>query len=45
VKAWRVDHTSEFESVFKAALATNGPTLIDVRTDPFALVPIPWQKP
>jgi acetolactate synthase-1/2/3 large subunit len=43
VKSWRVDHASEFESAFKSALATNSPTLIDIRTDPSALVPIPWQ--
>jgi acetolactate synthase I/II/III large subunit len=45
VKAWRIDHAAEFESAFKAALETKSPTLIDVRTDPSALVPIAWEKP
>ncbi|PMS15453.1 acetolactate synthase [Trinickia dabaoshanensis] len=45
VKAYRVERASEFTSAFNAALAAQRPALIDVRTDPSALVPIPWTKP
>lgn len=45
VKAYRVERASDFRSAFKDALAAGRPALIDVYTDPSAVVPIPWEKP
>ncbi|MFN7040176.1 MAG: thiamine pyrophosphate-binding protein [Acidovorax temperans] len=42
VKSYRVDSASDFEPAFKDALAAGRPALIDVFTDPAAMVPIPW---
>ncbi|TKJ80317.1 acetolactate synthase [Pseudomonas sp. CFBP13509] len=44
VKAYRVEKTSDFEAAFKDALSCGRPALIDVYTDPTALVPIPWTQ-
>ncbi len=45
VQSYRVERAAEFEGAFKAALAAGRPALIDVDTDPSAIVPIPWTKP
>lgn len=45
VQSYRVERAAEFERAFKAALAAGRPALIDVDTDPSAIVPIPWTKP
>ncbi|OYV02012.1 MAG: hypothetical protein CFE45_02300 [Burkholderiales bacterium PBB5] len=42
VKSYRVERASEFASAFKDASASGRPALIDVYTDPSAVVPIPW---
>ncbi|SDH86168.1 thiamine pyrophosphate-binding protein [Paraburkholderia phenazinium] len=45
MKAYRVERASDFRGAFKDALAAGRPALIDVYTDPSAVVPIPWEKP
>ena len=44
VKSYRVDDPSDFDSAFKDALAAGRPALLDVRSDPSAMVPIPWAE-
>ncbi|MBA5686164.1 thiamine pyrophosphate-binding protein [Rugamonas apoptosis] len=43
-KAYRVERASDFKRAFEDALASGRPALIDVRTDPSAIVPIPWTQ-
>lgn len=44
VKAYRVDRASDFDRAFKDALTCGRPAVIDVDTDPHAMVPIPWAE-
>jgi acetolactate synthase-1/2/3 large subunit len=43
-KAYRVEKASQFAAAFKDALAAGRPAVIDVITDPAAVVPIPWAQ-